>query len=281
MNMKLSHIFEGMTTDKIRAIYEKNPKFFNNSRYFKLGVEGGIFNFTLELDPDDVHRYINGDWTVSRYTTKEGRKVEVGLFETILSGEVWELWDRHGYDGDWEGVLDYHINQENENEIKNIINKLIIKNGRDPEEFTDNSLQDLINDFDDDYYIRNAMSSALSDVESDEYVDYLRGELKEACEDYGEVTKFDDEGVHIKIDFEEFINNVFGKDFANDEEVIEMMEDRCDWDPECFFDENLDPYGEKPSFNSDDRWYPSVDDNNFNLILKDRLGEVPYEYGLE
>jgi hypothetical protein len=279
--MKLAQILEAITKDQILRTYQRNPKFFNTPQNFKLGVVGGIFDFTLELDPDDVQRYIDGDWTISRYTTKEGRKVEVGFFETILSGDAWDLWNRDGYDGDWEGVLDYHINQENENEIKNIINKLIIKNGRDPEEFTDNSLQDLINDFDDDYYIRNAMSSALSDVESDEYVDYLRGQLKSACEDYGEVTKFGDEGVHIKIDFKYFIENTFGKDFADDEEVIEMMEDRCGWDPECFFTEVSDPYTEKPSFKADDRWHPSVDDNNFNLMLKDRLSEVPYEYGLE
>lgn len=279
--MKLTQILEAITKDQILRTYQRNPKFFNTPQNFKLGVMGGIFDFTLELDPDDVQRYIDGDWTISRYTTKEGRKVEVGFFETILSGDAWELWNRDGYDGDWEGVLDYHINQENENEIKNIINKLIIKNGYDPEEFTDNSLQDLINEFDNDYYIRNAMSSALSDVESDEYVDYLRGELRDACEEYGEVTKFNDEGVHIKIDFKNFIENTFNKDFADDEEVIEMMEDRCGWDPECFFIEVSDPYTEKPSFKSDDRWYPSVDDNDFNSMLKDRLSEVPYEYGLE
>lgn len=279
--MKLTQILEAITKDQILRTYQRNPKFFDNPTNFKLGVMGGIFDFTLELDPDDLHRYIDGDWTVSRYTTKEGRKVEVGMFETILSGEAWELWNRDGYDGDWEGVLDYHINQENENQIRDILNKLIIKNGYDPEDFTDNSLQDLINELDDDYYIRNAMSSALSDTESDEYVDYLRGQLKDACEEYGEVTKFSDEGVHIKIDFKNFIENTFGKDFADDEEVIEMMEDRCAWDPECFFTEVSDPYTEKPSFKSDDRWYPSIDDNNFNSILNDRLSEVPYEYGLE
>lgn len=279
--MKLNQIFETLTRDKLDLILQKNPKFFNNKPYFKMGMEHGLMNFTLKIDPDDVSRYVDGDWTISQYTTKEGRKVQVGIFETILSGDAWELWNRDGYDGDWEGVLDYHINQENENQIRDILNKLIIKNGLDPEDFTDNSLQDLINDLDDDYYIRNAMSSALSDTESDEYVDYLRDQLKDACEEYGEVTQFNDEGVHINIDFKEVVENAFGKDYMNDEDFVEIMEDRCDWDPECFFDEFLDPYTEKPSFKYDDRWYPSVDDNNFNSILNDRLSEVYYDYGLQ
>ena len=278
--MKLSQLYEDLNQSKIDAIYKKNPKFFNNKNYVKHGVNGGIFDFVFKIDPDDLHRYIDGDWTVSRYTTKEGRKVEVGLFETILSGDAWELWNRDGYDGDWEGVLDYHINQENENKIRDILNKLIIKNGYDPEDFTDNSLQDLINDLDDDHYIRNAMSSALSDTESDEYVDYLRGQLKDACEEIGEVTQFNDEGVHIKIDFKEVVENFYGEDYYRDEDFIDVMDFRCDWDPECAFEEFIGPYGDKAQFTSDDRWYPSIDDNNFNSILSDRLGEVYYDYGL-
>lgn len=279
--MKLTQLLLEISKEQILSIYKKNPKFFNNRNYVKLGVSAGVFDFIFKIDPDDLHRYIDGDWTISRYTTKDGRKVEVGLFETILSGEAWELWNRDGYDGDWEGVLDYHINQENENQIRDILNKLIIKNGYNPEDFTDNSLQDLINDLDDDYYIRNAMSSALSDTESDEYVDYLRDQLKDSCEEYGEVTQFNDEGVHIKIDFREVVENAFGKDYYQDEEFLEIMEDRCEWDSECFFEEFLDPYTEKPSFKYDDRWYPSVDDNNFNSILNDRLSEVYHDYGLE
>ena len=58
-----------------------------------------------------------------------------------------------------------------------------------------------------------------------------------------------------------------------DDDVIDGLE-RCEYDSECFFEEMLDPYGEKPKFQSDDRWYPDIDDKNFNMILEDRLYEI-------
>ena len=271
--MKLTQLHEEVTKDQLLALYKRNPDVFKNKNRFKLGVSNGFFDFTLEITPDRLDRYVDGDYVLRRYTNKEGREVKIGLFETILSGDTWDLWDSNSYDGDWEGALDYHVNEENTNKIKVIIDRYITESGNDPEDFKEHTLQDLIEEFDGDDEIKSALRSALSDSEADSYHNYLHDTLREACEELGEVTKFDDEGVYIKIDFKMVIET-FGEDYNKDEEVIETMEDRCDWDPECFYEEMMDPYGEKPSFNPDDRWYPDIDDNNFNMILDDRLDEI-------
>ena len=276
--MKLSPLFEAMTKDKIQAIFKKNPDFFKNERYFKLGVEGGVYDFVLEMDPDRVDRYVDGDYAISSWTDKNGNKRHTYLFETILRGDTWDLWDSYSYDGDWEGVLDYYINEENENKLKEIINKIMTNNGHNPEDFNDRTLQDLINEYDDGE-IQNALRSALSDAEADDYGSYLINQLKEACSEYGEVIKINDEGVHVKIDFEEFVSSIMGDDYHRDEDVIDAME-RCDWDSECAFDEILDPYGDKPSINLDDRWHPTPDSDLINEFITDRLGEVEYNIGL-
>lgn len=38
---------------------------------------------------------------------------------------------------------------------------------------------------------------------------------------------------------------------------------------------------EKPDFGFDDRWSPSIDDSNFNEILRERLGEAEYVFEKE
>ena len=274
MNMKLIQILEAITKDQILRTYQRNPRFFNTPQNFKLGVEGGIFDFTLEISPDRLDRYIDGDYTLRRYTNKDGREVKIGFFETILSGDTWDLWDSNSYDGDWEGALDYHINQENENKIKVIIDRYITESGYDPEDFKDHTLQGLIEEFDEDDEIKSAIRSALGDAESESYHNYLHETLREACEELGEVIKFDDTGVDVKIDFKFFVEAMFDKDYDSADEVIETIDDRCNWDPECFWEEMMDPYGEKPRFSPDDRWYPDVDDKSFNMILDDRLDEI-------
>ena len=271
--MKLTHLFEGLTRDKIQAIHKKNPSFFSNERYFKHGVEGGVHDFVWELEPHNLSRYIDGDFTIRRYKNKEGRDVHIGLFETILSGDTWDLWDCNSYDGDWESALDYHINSENEERIKQILHKIITDEGKDPEEYSDLTLQDMIMEVDEDRVIVDALRDSICSAEADSYHNYIHDQLKSACEEYGEVVEFNDRGVHIKIDFKNFIESIFDKDYMRDEDVIDGLE-RCEYDSECFFEEMLDPYGEKPKFQSDDRWYPDIDDKNFNMILEDRLYEI-------
>ena len=277
--MKLSPLYESLSKEKIEAIFKKNPKFFNNERYLRMGVENGIFDFTLNIDSDEVDRYINGDYTIRKYKDQSGNQKSIGLFQTILNGDGWDLWDNYGYDGDWESALDYYVDSENEGIIKTLINKIIVSNGDEPSDHDDMSLQDLIEEFDEEDLIKNALRDSINSSESDSYVTYLNNELRDVLSNYGNIVKYSDEGISIEIDFYEFVTAMYGKDFYEDDEFIEELKETCDWDSECFFDEIVlgDMSGDKPEFSIDDRWTPDIDNNNFNDILKDRLSEVGYE----
>ena len=282
MGIKLTSLLENdKKREYYKVLFEKNPEFFRSEQTIGIAIELGLFDFVLDIDPDDLNRYIDGDWTVRRYTDKDGREKTIGFFETVLSGETWDLWDGNSYDGDWEGALDYHVNSDNENRIKGIIDKLITKNGGNPEDYSDHSLQDLINEFDEDENIIMALRSALSDAEASSYHNHLYEELKDTCEELGEVIQMNDEGVKIKIDFTKLLKDYFTDLPQDPEEFLEFIEDFEVNDSSAIFYELMyDGYGEKPKLNLDDRWYPDVDDKEYNEILSDRLYDAESDYGL-
>lgn len=282
MGVKLTSLLENVNKrEYYKTLFEKNPEFFRSEQTIGIAIELGLFDFVLDIDPDELNRYIDGDWTIRRYTNKEGREVKIGFFETVLSGDTWDLWDPSSYDGDWEGALDYHVDSDNENRIRDIINKLIIKNGNDLEDYTDHSLQDLINEFDEDGNIVSALRSALGDSESSSYHNHLYDELKNACEELGEVIQMNDEGVKIKIDFTKILKDYFTGLPEDPEEFLEFIEDFEVNDSSAIFYELMyDGYGEKPTLRLDDRWYPDVDDKEYNEVLSDRLYDAESDYGL-
>jgi hypothetical protein len=94
--------------------------------------------------------------------------------------------------------------------------------------------------------------------------------LKDATEELGEVTQFNDEGVVINIDMEKYLNDL-------DDRWYEDYMERCDDDLRCVFGEMIGNEIDPPKFSVDDRWYPDVDKGSFNSILDERLGEVEYE----
>jgi hypothetical protein len=92
----------------------------------------------------------------------------------------------------------------------------------------------------------------------------------------GNVISMNDEGVVIEVDLEDLIasHNI-------DNETIDEISERCEnntstyVDPECLFEELIsEGYIDKPKFDVDNRWYPSIDNNDFNEILNDRLNEI-------
>jgi hypothetical protein len=145
-----------------------------------------------------------------------------------------------------------------------MINEWISKSGDEVDE--DMSLEEKIEQYDDNYDIRNAMSGAENDVASGEYVDYLRDTLKSALEKYGNVIEFSNENIKIEIDF---------KDFKFNEDELDEYYENCYDDPRCVFKEllsegNIDVV--KPSFN--DNWYPDIDKTEYNQLLRERLNEI-------
>lgn len=268
-------------------LYQNRPDLFKTRRLEKKLIELGIiekpeinYNLTIKINPDDVTNYVNGDWVLNRRkvknTTPAGheieRTVETWLFETILSGDAYELWEN--YDVDWKSSLQYDVDNTNEKRIRDLLKHITQKNNPDFDEetFNNDDTEELIEDWDDDNEIRRAISNATSNAESDEYVNYLYNELKGELEQYGRVEQMNDEGVILHVNVEPYLDDL-------DESWLDDYMERCDDDIECVFYEMVrNDDIDKPKFSIDDRWYPSIDSRNFNDILSDYLSEAEYHY---
>jgi hypothetical protein len=185
----------------------------------------------------------------------------VWFTEQVLSGDVWEFYEDSG---EWKSSLEYMVNEENADKIREII-KSRSGDDYDPEE----TLENLIEEYDDDYDIRSAINGAYSNTATGEFYNYVIEELKTSLEEYGEVLRLDDEGAVIKINLNTVIN-----EWRGDETKVDEAFEECGDDPACVFNELLGEYYDTPRFSLDERWTPSIDDDEFNSMLKDRLGEI-------
>ena len=263
-----------LPNETIKSLYQNRPELFKSYSLRKKIRELGLVDvpeidyvIEYEVGADDVDRIVDGDWTVRqrKRKTPAGSEytVKIGIFETILSGDMWGLWEN--WDADWKSALDYYVDKENEKKIWELVK------GMAGEEFDEElDLEDAIKEYDGDQEIRGAISSAVSDAEASDYADYLWKNLKDALEEWGEVIKMDDTGVRVRIDTAKYIEDYI--DYHGDESLEDAFE-RCNEDVECVFVEILDNI-DKPKFSIDERWYPSIDSGNFNDILADRLNEI-------
>lgn len=261
----------------IRKLYEDRPELFNTRGLQRKLSEMGIIDvdlletrFVLELDPTDVGNYLKGDYVYRRYKSKtpagNDTTRSVYFYETIMSDSVWDL----AYESDlgvgWKLALEYYVDSNNEKLIESMINEWISKSGDEVDE--DMSLEEKIEQYDDNYDIRNAMSGAENDVASGEYVEYLRNTLKSALEEYGSVFEFNDESIKIQIDLKDYTGTM-------DEDTLDEYYENCYDDPKCVFNELLSEGNidiPNPSF--DDRWYPDIDKTEYNQLLRERLNEI-------
>jgi hypothetical protein len=261
-----------LSNEEIIEIYSKKPQLFNTFKlksFLKneLGIEGielPNMVFEWEISPDEIHYHIDGDWVSRRLKRKTpaGNEVtdNVWFTEQVLSGDIWEFYGN----GVWKSSLEYYVNKENANRIREII-KSRSGDDYDPEE----TLENLIDEYDGDYDIRSAINGTYSDTASSEYYDYVISELKSTLEEYGEVLRLDDEGAVIKID----LNTVIDEMGVDETDLDEAFEN-CGDDPACVFGELMGEYYEKPGFSLDQRWHPSIDKGEFNSMLEDRLSEI-------
>lgn len=252
---------------EIIKLYQDRPELFKSREYQKMLKQMGLietperdYKFLLQIKPEDVDDYIQGDYTVRR--GKNGR--DMGLFETILSGDIWDLWDN--YDVDWKVVLQDSVSQENEIRIRNMLVDMAEKVGVEFD--TDLDTEDAIEEYDVDNEIQRALSSAMNDAESGSYENHLYKTLKSELKEYGNVVKFDDEGVEIEMDLMPYINDV-------NEDYVDAYFEGCNDDISCVFGEMLYQGDiDKPKFSIDERWYPDVDNEVYNSLLKDRLSDI-------
>ena len=259
-----------LSDEQIMQIYQSKPEIFNTRKLKrklqKMGVSLDFQEpdliFDWDIEPDSVPYYVEGDWTVRQYKDASGRTKKIGFIETLLSGDIWDLTE--GYYDDWKSALEYHADDENKKIIQDYLRDKVGENF-DPNE----SLEDSIEEHDDDYEVRSALGSAYSDSANSSYYDYAIKQLKDALSDYGDVLKLNDTGAEIRINLKNIINNAgYGED-----DMDEFFE-KCDDDAQCIFHELLGEYYEKPRFYIDDRWSPDIDDNDFNSYLNDRLSEL-------
>lgn len=263
-DFKLSDLPE----ESIRSIYRDRPELFDTRPLLRKLDEMGIIELPpinyvikIETDANSLSDYIDGDWVINRRTDKNGRVYETTIFESILNGDTWELWDN--WDADWKSGLYYHVDDDNKVRIKNYLIGVAKENEID---ITGMDLEEMIIELDEDDEIKNSIGNAINDAESDSYVSYLYGLLKDAIEEYGPVSQMSYDDVTFTVDVEQFLSL---DDVYNDD-----LYERCEDDITCVFDEMIgDGDINKPSFSPDERWYPDVDEKNFNEILSERLSE--------
>jgi hypothetical protein len=267
--------------DVIIDLYRNRPELFNTRGLQRKLVELGLieepdidYNIKLEISPEDVGDYVDGDYVISRRKVKKRTPagseyettIETKLFETILSGDSWELWESG--DIDWKQIVEYNLNEENSEKIREIIRE----SEGDEKDLDDRSIEELIEDFDHNWEIRSALTNAYSNMEADSYVNYLYDTLRDCLVEYGSIEKMDDTGVILNIDVAPFIRYI-------DEDVLDDRLENCalirNKEYECLFKELVgDEYIDKPKFRTNDYWYPDIDYNGFNELASEYLNDV-------
>jgi hypothetical protein len=208
------------------------------------------------------------NWVIGRrrWTDANGVKQESKnyFFETLLT-DPWELWEGH-YNSNWEDAVKYYLNNDNEMRIRNYLVSLV----ENPSEYENYSTEELIEELDGDYNVRNALSSAVNDAESQDYIDTLTEHLKSKLEEYGTVLELNDEGAKIDVNLQSFVD-----EHVSDEEwLFKTLDDCGETDYSCILGEIVESWDfEKPKWNFDDRYYPDVDKAVFNDVLVDRLSD--------
>ena len=267
---------QDLPNDTLIDLYKNRPELFESRRLQRLLNKLGVidtpkinFNIKIEIDPSRIDEYVTGGWIVSRpRKNKEGKTVgrTVDIFETILSGDIWDIYDSYNDNNRWSDILDYYIDNNNEKLIWEKVKILSEKN--DIEITNDMNLEDSIKLVDDNWDIRNVLTSSSSDAERNSFYNHLYKTLEDALSEYGNITKMDDTGVDIEVNVEPFLNSIGDNEWEDD--VLE----RCNDDMSCVFAELVyDGTIDKPKFDIDDRWTPDIDDNYFNSMVKDRLSE--------
>jgi len=263
----------------IKSLYSNRPELFNTRSLKNKLAELGLiekpeydYNVTIDIDPGRLSYYIDGDYKVGSYKKKtpagNDYSVDVFLFDKIMGGDTWEFC---GSDSDdWSGALQYYVNSENEKRIEEMVKEMASSNNSDfdEDEFNELSLDEKIEEYDDNHDIRNALNFACDEAYCSEYTEYLYDTLRGAVEDYGKIIRFDDERVIFEVNIESYINEL-------DDEIFDEHLENCNDDLACVFEEMIGQGDvDKPEYSTDDRWSPDIDYGNYNEILSDRLSDI-------
>ena len=262
--------------ETIRELYQNRPELFNTRPLQRLLDKMGIIElepipttFTLEISPEDFDDYIDGGWYNTYTNRTTGNQRKVSIFVEIMMGDAWELWGNDGYE-DIGSYFQYTIDNETEERLWDIVEKIAERDSIELDEGLD--LEDAVETVDDNNEIRNAIASAISDADADDYVNYLQKQVKSALEEYGNVYEFDDTGAKIQVDLRDLVD-------VDDQEVDDIFENFMERNGHHNLDGILREliyigHIDKPTFNYDDRWYPSPDDSVVNENVNYRLDDI-------
>lgn len=262
--------------ETIRDLYQNRPELFNTRPLQRLLDKMGIIElepmpttFTLEIKPEDFEDYLDGGWDKTYTNRTTGNTRRVSVFTEIMSGDAWELWNQDGYE-DLGAYFQYTIDNETEERLWGIVRRMAQRDGVELDEDLD--LEDAVKEVDDNWEIRNAIGSAINDADANDYVDYLQEQVKSALEEYGNVYEFNDTGAKIQVD----LNNLVDID---NPEIDALFEDFMERNGQYNLDGILREliyigHIDKPTFNYDERWYPSPDDSVVNENVNYRLDDI-------
>lgn len=262
--------------ETIKDLYKNRPELFSSRPMQRLLGQMGLIEveplptgFSLEIRPEDFEDYIDGGWDNTYTNRTTGTKRRVSIFTEIMAGDAWELWGHHDNE-DLGSYFQYTIDRPTEEKLWGIVRQMAQRDGVELDEESD--LEEAIKEVDDNWEIRNAISSAINDADADDYVNYLQKQVESALEEYGNVYEFDDTGAKIQVDLADLVD-------IDDTEVDEVFENfmerngRYDLDGilrELLYIGHID----KPTFNYDERWYPSPDDRYVNENVNYRLDDI-------
>ena len=257
----------------IKELYQNRPELFSSRPMQRLLDKMGIIElepipttFTLEIKPEDFDDWIDGG-TYHTYTNRAtGKQTRTSIFVEIMMGDAWDLWNQYGYE-DFGSYFQYTIDKPTEERLWDIVRKMAERDGVELDEDLD--LEDAIKEVDDDWEIRNAIGGAINDADANDYVDYLQKQIESALEFYGNVYEFNDTGAKIQVD----LANLVDIDEGWVDEIFEnFIERNVQYDLDGILRELIYiGHIDKPTFNYDERWYPSPDDNIVNEYVNDRL----------
>jgi hypothetical protein len=186
-----------------------------------------------------------------------------------MEGDAFSLWNQDGYE-DFSGYFQYTIDKPTEEKLWGIVRRMAERDEVELDEDLD--LEDTINEVDDNWEIRNAIGSAISDADADDYVNYLQKLVESALEFYGNVYEFNDTGAKIQVDLADLVDI----DNLEVDEIFENnMSSNGQYNLEGVLSDLLsEGHIDKPTFDYDDRWSPSPDDRDVNENVNYRLDDI-------
>jgi hypothetical protein len=260
----------------IKDLYQNRPELFSSRTLQRLLGKMGIVEykplpttFVLEIKPINFDSYIDGATYSNSYYGNTGQKKRVSIFERVMDGDAWDLWGNRDNE-DLSSYFQYTIDKPTEEKLWSMVKDFAQKNGIELDDSL--SLEDAINEVDDNWEIRGAIGGAINDADANDYVDYLQNEIKSALEYYGNVYEFNYDGAKIQIDLSNLVD-------IEDNQIDEIYENSVGYDREYNLESVLDELIqvgiiEKPDYDPDNRWYPSPDSSVVNQQVNDRLNEI-------